>query len=505
MATFIKNDRYVLLAAGSNSAGQLGLGHQDDSHIWQTCQLNDDQNDYIFPPIGFRIVQLSSGASHSIAILESDQNARQVWVCGSGADGQLGPRYWNSIDEVEKKSLFAFTRLDVDELLSNDANLQQSQWKPKLVQCGWDWTLIVLEDIEKRQDDLLFVLGFNNDFLQLGYNQNKNVRKCLHSIDLRKLLCSSEDGASIIHIESIACGLRHSLVVCSTVSEDKTRPNQYWLIGWGASRHGQIGKVQTLSAEESSTGNGSRKVALACLPRIIQRWKSKREEGEVEILVGLAAGKEHSAIFIPSSWEIVSDVSCCGFDDQMNGISKGIISFGSNRAQQCALNSVQSTLSEIPSGKKGVLGATWNGTFMIYFDSESPTSIKILNCGNNAKGQLGTKDTKSIYETESGHVHQLLIDHVANSAFPVSLQLACGSEHVALLLNGDNKQHISRVIGWGWNEHGNLAQNDEKDRHTPVQIWPPVSECLLNQLTFQHAKPVNVWAGCGTTFVQVFL
>jgi alpha-tubulin suppressor-like RCC1 family protein len=73
-----REGKNVLLVAGSNSAGQLGLGHLDDSHIWQTCPLNGCQNDnQSFPPIGSKVIQLSSGAAHTVAILEDDEKKRQ--------------------------------------------------------------------------------------------------------------------------------------------------------------------------------------------------------------------------------------------------------------------------------------------------------------------------------------------------------------------------------------------------------------------------------------------
>lgn len=492
-----REGKNVLLVAGSNSAGQLGLGHLDDSHIWQTCPFNGSQNEnQSFPPTGSKVIQLSSGAAHTVAILEDNEKKRQIWVCGSGVDGQLGPTYWKSGDEKkeDKKFLLTFTRLNVEDLLVNSQQLSGTEWSPKFVECGWDWTLIVLEDSKSKQDDLLLVLGVNNDFLQLGYMRSKGATTCSHNVSLRIFCDSKEQNVTPrIQIEAIACGLRHSIVLCSTRSETSSIPNQHWLIGWGASRHGQIGKL-----EVATEGRG--KVALACLPRIIQGWQSERDEkGDQWQLARLAAGKEHSVILVPAEWQIDSTIASCGFD-QTNQYGN-LFSFGSNRNEQCAFNALPSIEKVQWDGGTDILGATWNGTILIKHDN-----LKILSCGNNAKGQLGTGgNAKPTHETELGCIHTISIDNADHArSGQHSVQLACGSEHVAVLLETNNPSQ-SRVLGWGWNEHGNLAQNDEADRRTPVQIWPPDSETLIDRPDLIHAKPVNVWAGCGTTFLQIQL
>lgn len=509
-------NKNVLLAAGSNAAGQLGLGHLDDSHIWQRCLLDNKQS---FPLIGSRICHLSSGSAHSVAILQDDinnNNEKQVWGCGSGADGQLGMAHWKSDDknEDDKKPLLNFTRLNIEDLLANSQHpSSSSKWSPKLVECGWDWTLLVLEDRKGKEDDLLLVLGINNDFLQLGYTRNKDVKTCSQNIDLRSLLCVPKEQREMprIQIDAIACGLRHSIVVCSAKSKSNPIQNHHWLVGWGASRHGQIGKVQLLQSNKITSASRS-KIALACLPRVIQTWQNEGGENEKDV-VRLAAGKEHSVILIPSLWQIESTVSTsssCGFEQSCQS---NPFSFGSNRNSQCALNALPSNDEKIQWDGTNLIGATWNGTFLITSDRSS-NSINVLSCGNNAKGQSGTGNAKPMHETESGVIHSLSIDNAAaatDHARPLqqSVQLACGSEHVALLYESKSNIQTStpqaRVIGWGWNEHGNLAQNDEKDRHIPVQIWPIESNNLTDQTNLPNAKPINCWAGCGTTFLQLQL
>lgn len=58
--------------------------------------------------------------------------------------------------------------------------------------------------------------------------------------------------------------------------------------------------------------------------------------------------------------------------------------------------------------------------------------------------------------------------------------LACGTEHV--LVASD------KLLAWGWNEHGNLAQGNTEAYDIPV--------CIMDQ------RVCSVFAGCGSSFVQ---
>lgn len=59
--------------------------------------------------------------------------------------------------------------------------------------------------------------------------------------------------------------------------------------------------------------------------------------------------------------------------------------------------------------------------------------------------------------------------------------LACGTEHV--LVASD------KLLAWGWNEHGNLAQGNTEAYDRPV--------CLADR------RVCSVFAGCGSSFVQM--
>ena len=75
-------------------------------------------------------------------------------------------------------------------------------------------------------------------------------------------------------------------------------------------------------------------------------------------------------------------------------------------------------------------------------------------------------------------------------------RLVCGSEHVVCLVEREGDVGRREVWGWGWNEHGNLGVGHTEDVDAPVRVWPPAGETA-------SAEVVDLWAGCGTSWVLV--
>ena len=77
-----------------------------------------------FPPQGYTVAAVSSGANHTLALLRpvgwtetlsGHSGLAEVWVCGSGKEGQLGPAYAAKRARQPK----VFTRLDLAECLAS--------------------------------------------------------------------------------------------------------------------------------------------------------------------------------------------------------------------------------------------------------------------------------------------------------------------------------------------------------------------------------------------------
>ncbi len=110
----------------------------------------------------------------------------------------------------------------------------------------------------------------------------------------------------------------------------------------------------------------------------------------------------------------------------------------------------------------------WTSTHVLLRqDLGSSTHPRILNCGSNGRCQLGNNSKASIIGDEA--LSSVDLEAVLQSkelASPTSKvlleKLVSGSEHSLLLVNRSSDATMeAQVWGWGWNEHGNLAQGPQ--------------------------------------------
>lgn len=123
-----RQPRQVLLATGSNSQGQLGIGHDEDVSTWTPCHFSSQEqhptsskgkgklsNEYIRTSLreGARVIDLRAGAGHAVALVErpvqqpqadglqsstssstpATRMERVLYVSGSNARGQLSSHF----------------------------------------------------------------------------------------------------------------------------------------------------------------------------------------------------------------------------------------------------------------------------------------------------------------------------------------------------------------------------------------------------------------------------
>ena len=84
-----------LYAAGSNAQGQLGTTNCDDAHTFSPCAFAGSPPGEL-PPGTESIVHVAGGGNHTLALLSRraspDSPPRtELWGCGDGSKGQLGP------------------------------------------------------------------------------------------------------------------------------------------------------------------------------------------------------------------------------------------------------------------------------------------------------------------------------------------------------------------------------------------------------------------------------
>ncbi|PWN95448.1 RCC1/BLIP-II [Tilletiopsis washingtonensis] len=492
---------HQLLVAGSNARSQLGLGHDEDAHVFKPalCLPAESEQPIAFPPPGHFIAALASGANHAIAIVacSSDPSQRQVWASGSNAEAQLG-------STISRDSLLHWTQLDLSSEPAAQQHLHCTSWRPTLVACGWNASFIALAGTD-GEDDQLLSLGSSNDFGELGCGKNPAEQ----AVPSRLLSLSNGESSSSsrrapLRIRRLASGVRHT---CALVSRSEPDHDVWQLFGWGAARRGQIG------APSSTDQTGKRAESVRWLPECFATWHVPRPSSSEpasrdseEAAVFLAAGKEHTMLAHPSDWRPVPERLCAQASHAFS-----VETWGSPSKGTCDLSSYMASPTATQEQHAQLLGAdcTWNGTFACL---GSPFgSLTVLSCGKNDKGQsgagyFGDEPEQPSASTQANEMRRTRPDGTPGLVRRASLRqaasehaqckLVCGSEHVVLF--APDTAHA--IWAWGWNEHGNLGTGSAEgeaelhDECSPREIWTP-----------RHAgtRVQNVWAGCGTTFVQI--
>ncbi|WFD19208.1 hypothetical protein MCAP1_001431 [Malassezia caprae] len=193
-----------LYACGSNSEGQLGIGHTQDVGAWTRCT----DGERAFPPHGWMVVEIASSATGTLALCERGGD-RELWTCG---------RAWPGRDTS------AFARVDTLELGITGRLVH--------VAAVWDCVYVVERVSE---GDQIWALGASNAFGQWGTGPSPAQRAPAwrHRVDVR---CMPDADAGPWRVHAIAGGVRHVLAVL-------TSAHAHWLVGWGHARHGQLGPL----------------------------------------------------------------------------------------------------------------------------------------------------------------------------------------------------------------------------------------------------------------------
>ena len=445
----------LLLASGSNARGQLANGTADDSHIFAPCNFLGCLSGSL-PPNTCRIVDIASGSNHALALLErqgeTGEVRKELWGCGNGGKGQLGPMYVTHGEQTPGASGSVFRPLD---LPWEDYGLDG--YECRLVASAWETSYIVLSSHGKS--DVMISMGVD-DFGDLGIGESNTRKNAVRPLNIVKFDNIVSRGRHLdydsLSVESVSAGPHHiiiQVVISSDTSEESLT------IGWGASRHGQLG----LSSQT--------RAAFSSAPQLISRVPIS----DLDRVVSSSLGAQHS-VFLHASGRI----SC----------------LGSNKKGQ--LQDL-TTLRNVRS-----VGCTWHGTYVDARSSDNPET-QVFATGSHVKGQLG-RILPSSTELE------LTIPPLAPVNFPFTSasrnleSMASGSEHILSLFrvirndSATTTEVETEVWGWGWNEHGNLGVGSTEDISLPTRIWPGRS-CSNNDV----GRAVGIWAGCGTSWIALEL
>ncbi|KAG6820660.1 hypothetical protein H0H93_013511 [Arthromyces matolae] len=429
--------KFTLWSSGSNAQGQLAHGNKDDAHNFRPCSFVGCAPGTM-PPLNIRVLQVTSGANHTIVLLESTGHSGvQMWAAGDGRSGQLGAIYQQTIEAGASSTIFRPITLPLQGELSG--------YEPKFVATSWETTYIVLS--REGCNDVLISMG-SNDYGDLGVGTQDGQKKKTSpfhvvSFDHLTLLDGTPLNNASIVVLSLAAGQHHVAVQLEVSWPNKS--SRRCVVGWGSSRHGQLGNV---------VDERGRPVPYISTPRIIV------EEDYSDIIVAAALGNHHT-VFLR--------------------VSGSILTFGSNRKGQLE------DLQNVRQCTK--LDCTWNGTCIQTKDNNFAHGL--LSTGSNSHGQLGRQSV----EGSPSSLAPVKLPTANNSEI---LALACGTEHALVLLGrGQDVCESSEVWGWGWNEHGNLGIGTTEDATTPVQLWPPT----LAQEESEYGSAIGIWAGSGTSWI----
>ncbi|KAH8925139.1 RCC1/BLIP-II [Atractiella rhizophila] len=349
-------------------------------------------------------------------ILLNFEGKKEIWFAGSSMEpGQL---------EDEK----VFRKMRLQEIFGS-IDSSAAEYDVASVGCCWETKFVVLSSKDETKDDRLVSWGGENAFGELGRKATEPQ------------LCGEVDFSHIEQdtyprkIERLSCGVRHSLCLLSLGGSQV-------LVGWGASRHGQLGS----------------KESVIPLPRTI-------DLGASSAVLDLAVGKDHSAILL--YWEQEMSVLSLG-SGRRNQLGHKEDGFEQKPGEQSVLKIPSSTYR---------LFCTWNGTYL-----HDKNNTQIFGWGIDTHGQLPRSHPSSTVIPSS----------ISRAMDPIRINISsfvadfnAGSEH--LLVSSTDGQ----VWGWGWNEHGNLGVEGLESIREPRRL----------KIDEERAHIERVFGGNGTSFI----
>lgn len=415
----------ALFSAGSNARGQLAQGTQEDSHCFRRCVFFENQDNQLLYP--GKVLSVAAGANHTVVLSQPSAGSTQLWGCGDGRRGQLGHRY-----QVEVGTSSVLRRIDFPEF---------TEYKITSIAASWEASFVALSHPD--HGDVLLSTG-NDDFGVLGIGSSpKRTESGFNQVAFENSLSLEYQG--LIRILELRTGPHNAICILSC-EEIPGGPTKVLTVGWGASRHGQLG----ISRRPSQIHQ-----AHISIPTIVPIQGTR----------ACAVGSQH-IVFMSSSCSVMG--------------------LGSNRKDQISnLEKASDVLA---------VGATWNGSYIVRQDPHSSRKWTVLATGSNSHGQLAS--SPDVQTSASGLRTIVFPEDAFRSEFH---SLACGSEHVLFCTRKTNKPglHVgAEVWGWGWNEHGNLGLGHTDDVLAPALIWP-------QNLSVENSRVSSIWAGCGTSWIAV--
>ncbi|CAL5428890.1 unnamed protein product [Camellia sinensis] len=350
---------------GAGTEGQLGTGKLQDEHLPLLLLLQLPLSSAAAAGAA-PISVLSCGGAHVIALTTGGR----VLTWGRGTSGQLG--HGEMVNCLHPKPVQLLETLIVTH-----------------VSAGWNHSGFVTDT------GCLFTCG-DGSFGQLGHGDYNS-----HSSPVMLSYFTSK------HVEQIACGMRHSLVLLKGHSGDQ-------VYGFGSGKRGQLG------ISKDKTGSTS-------LPQTTFGLKDIK-------IVGILANGDHSAA-------LSADGHLYTWGRGFNGSSDAY-------TPQC----LSSSLSFI----QAALG--WNHALLLTGEGE------VCMLGGKHHGVLGESQKMNLVKHLSDDSKETVVGKIPSLNGIKVTQIAAGAEHSALVTEN------GLVMTWGWGEHGQLGLGSTDDQTSPQVV-----------------------------------
>ena len=362
-----------LYAAGSNGRGQLATGDSQDAHSFTPCKfagLECGSSPGIISVVG--------GGNHTLVLLSSPSIHRlEVWGCGDGAKGQLGPAYIAEAGRDENLMILRPLNLPLEEQGLLGYSISQ-------LAASWESTFFVLT--KPGQHDLLISMG-GDDFGDLGIGgfRSRSPKPPFHVVDFSHIVGSTPHDLSIT---GITAGPHHVLALLR--ADDRQH-----IVGWGIARHGQLGSLLAPSGRALPFSPSPVAIALSI-------------DAQLDPVLSVRAGNQHS-LFLHASGRVSAlgsdakgqlqglqtarDVRAidCSWNGSYLRTPAGLLSAGANARGQLGRDDA----SEVPLGAAHfpddvrVLGFAC-GSEHVLATVESQGRTEVWGWGWNEHGNLGT-------------------------------------------------------------------------------------------------------------------
>lgn len=354
-----------LFAFGSNSCGQLALGHTEDISIPTRCLFDEDTD---LSTQCKDIIRIAAGGNHTLVLLGDGK----VYAAGCNVDGRCGPHQQQG---QEDELLLRFRRVVVT---TDDGKVYDTF---RNVSTTWEGSFLVAGpastgDDEQNEDEVTLALGTGTKG-ELGLGTT--TTQCFIPTIIPNF---PPRGTRVV---SIASGMGHTAAVLSNGE----------VYGWGGARKGQLG-------ETAKAG----KIA----------WSPHKITEVSFYATGVTCGREFTAV---SGDKGKGEFVVLGSGDDKWGILSG------QPGSSFTPTSNDGDGARVLPVYTGIF-AGWHA---VYVHHQGQRDLSITAWGRNDRGQLPPADLPSAKMLAVGSEHALaLLDEGMVVAFGWGEHGNCGTE-----------------------------------------------------------------------------